>query len=297
MDSELPHAADGLSGTVVIPTCNRPDLLRVCLAAVEVARARAGLDRIAILVTDDSRDDASRLMIEREFPHVHWVRGPRRGPAANRNTGAAAARGCWLLFTDDDCVPAPDWLAAYARAIAREPAAVAFEGRTVADRARLRLDEESPVNETGGYFWSCNVAIRRATFGALAGFCETFPVASMEDVDFRLRVQAAGHRPVFVPDAVVCHPFRAAKGVRFVVRSGASYLHLVERHPALLGASPWLFLIETWARRTWHLARDGWRYRFRGFGFALAASFVNAWFEIVARVRAASAGSDAVRRR
>ena len=49
--------------------------------------------------------------LAQQYPWVSWGRGPRRGPAANRNAGALRARGEWLAFTDDDCVPDPNWLA------------------------------------------------------------------------------------------------------------------------------------------------------------------------------------------
>ena len=42
----------------------------------------------------------------------------------------------------------------------------------------------------------------------MGGFDERFPYAAMEDVEFRLRLNKAGRRMYFVPDAVVRHPYR-----------------------------------------------------------------------------------------
>src|SRR2546426_1111000 len=47
------------------------------------------------------------------FPML-YVHEPRRGISRARNAALAACAGrCdWIAFTDDDCQPAPDWLAA-----------------------------------------------------------------------------------------------------------------------------------------------------------------------------------------
>src|SRR5262249_47646025 len=161
--------------SVVIPTCNRADLLRCCLQAVALAIKSTGREDIEVIVADDSRDELSELLVANGYSWVRWVRGPRRGPASNRNVGAAASHGEWIVFTDDDCIPEPGWLRAYLRAMQQHPENGVFEGKTVADRERRRLDEEAPVNTGGGYLWSCNMAISRGAFARIEGFCESFP--------------------------------------------------------------------------------------------------------------------------
>ncbi|MFM6530798.1 MAG: glycosyltransferase family 2 protein, partial [Dolichospermum sp.] len=67
---------------------------------------------------DDGYQSTAQEMIEQNYPWVKWVAGPGKGPAANRNNGAKYATGEWLAFTDDDCLPDPQWLASYGEAIA-----------------------------------------------------------------------------------------------------------------------------------------------------------------------------------
>lgn len=277
---------DGVFGSLIIPTCNRPDLLRACLDAVAAA-VRAAPARVEVVVTDDGADDVTERLVAREYAWARWVRGPRTGPAANRNNGAHASSGGWLFFTDDDCIPDRRWLSAFLGRIHAVPGCRVLEGKTIADRERRRMDEEAPVNLAGGYLWSCNMAIRRDLFDELDGFCESFPYPAMEDVDLRMRLEARGERFAFVEDAVVCHPYRAAKGIKFTVRTGASYLHLAERHPQLLGTALWRNMVLTVLRRTWALAKDAARCRFRGFCYAAAWVWVGCYFDAVARLRAA----------
>ena len=56
------------------------------------------------------------------------------GPAIARNRGWRSARGALVVFTDDDVVARPGWLAAIAAAHQRDPAAV-IQGRTEPDQA------------------------------------------------------------------------------------------------------------------------------------------------------------------
>ena len=184
--------------SVIIPTCHRPASLAHCLHGL------AG-DEAEVIVSDDSRDEETRLLIEREFPRVRWLAGPRRGPAANRNCGAHAATGDWLAFIDDDCEPQPGWLAAIADVTGD---ADVVEGRTLAPGARDSLLEEHVENLHGGVLWSCNLAVHRAAFEQLGGFDEDFLEAGGEDMEFAWRIARAGLRIRFAPEAPVYHPPR-----------------------------------------------------------------------------------------
>jgi GT2 family glycosyltransferase len=168
-------------------------------------------------------------MIRKLFAWASWVDGPRRGPAANRNNGAKHARGKWLVFVDDDCRPSPGLLLAYHRAAAEHPEVVCLEGKTLPDRPRLSAREFSPVNETGGAFWSCNVAYSRTVFEQVGGFDEGFLYPIMEDMDLAARVVESGGRTLFVPEAIVTHPWRQASD-SFRKRS-KSLRRFLAKHP------------------------------------------------------------------
>ena len=161
-----------------------------------------------IIVADDGRTSTAKSMIHQRFPWVHWVQGPGIGPAANRNAAAAVARGTWLAFTDDDCLPQPEWLHAFLVAITAHPGVTVFEGKTVPDRPRKTLAEHSPVGSQAGNLWSCNFAILRSEFEHLGGFDSQFRVC-MEDNDFALRVRKSGLIFPFIEDALVVHPWRS----------------------------------------------------------------------------------------
>jgi GT2 family glycosyltransferase len=163
-----------------------------------------------IIVADDGLTSTAEAMIRQRFPWVRWVQGPGIGPAANRNAGAEVARGAWLAFTDDDCLPQPDWLQAFLIAIASHPGLTVFEGKTVPDRPRKTLAEHSPVGSRAGNLWSCNFAILRSKFEHLGGFDPQFKVC-MEDNDFALRVRKSGLIFPFVEDALVVHPWRSRR--------------------------------------------------------------------------------------
>ena len=207
--------------SVVIPTCDRPDALRACLRQLQPAVQAYPAEDYELVVSDDGRS-APATSLAPEFPAVTWVAGPRRGPAANRNAGARAARGDILVFLDDDCLPQPGLLAAYAAAFA-DSAVRAAEGRIRADRASRRMDEEAPINETGGVFWSCNIAINRAFFVSIGGFDERFRHAAMEDVEIRERILRTGAVIPFLPAALVIHPLRPMGGWSYVRRRAEAH--------------------------------------------------------------------------
>jgi GT2 family glycosyltransferase len=194
--------------SVIIPTCNRYPMLKKCIAGLLPAVQGLGSDDYEIIVTDDSPADEQKQQLAVDFPGVRWNCGPRRGPASNRNSGARLGGGDWLLFVDDDCLPQSSLLAAYREALEKNPQMLVFEGATLPERAKERMDEDAPINKSGGYLWSCNFMIQRKLFFELGGFCEMFPNAAMEDVDLRERLKQKGHSFLFVSRAIVVHPWR-----------------------------------------------------------------------------------------
>lgn len=190
--------------TVIVPTRNRREDLRRCLAAL-----LPGLpEGWTILVCDDSDGPDTRRMVETEFPTLRWMAGPRRGPGANRNAGARACSSAWLVFLDDDCVPSRGLLPAYAAAM--PTAAGVLAGPTLrSDDQKDSLLWEAPRSASPEELLppSCNFALPRRVFEEAGGFDERYRI-SFEDMEFFARLRHAGIPVQFVEAAAVEHPSR-----------------------------------------------------------------------------------------
>ena len=235
--------------TVVIPTFNRPGQLSKCLDCLshyfdQTVSSPIEMT-IQVVVCDDSRNTSTKQLLKDSYPWAYYSEGPAKGPASNRNHGAQISSGEWLVFTDDDCLPQPGWLEAYACFADNYDV---LEGKTSAKGARKRLDDECPINESGGYLWACNFAIRKQLFFQLGGFNENFPAPAMEDVELHTRIKKRLISPLFVHNAVVLHPWRRRKGLNFIRTHLASYVYYMKLHPGAARQSTILSLLISFLR-------------------------------------------------
>jgi GT2 family glycosyltransferase len=192
--------------SVIVPTCDRLDLLRQCLDRLAPGAQRLDPSRYEVVVADDGLRMSARAALAATHPSVRVVEGPRRGPAANRNAGAAASCGTYLAFTDDDTLPSAQWLSSLVAAV--DTRTDVYEGRTTCDGGFGSPLYHAPVNENGGKLWSCNFMASASAFARVNGFDEAFSFPHMEDQDLRIRFEAAGYGIRFVREAVVDHPPR-----------------------------------------------------------------------------------------
>lgn len=196
----------GIKISVIIPTYHRNDLLAKCLDCLAPGVQTLPAEAYEVIVTDDGSKTTAEQMIREQYPWAKWVSGSRRGPASNRNNGAKSAHGEWLAFTDDDCLPNPNWLEAYLSAATSEDRI--YEGKTTCAAGIRSPLEIAPINHSGGLLWSCNIMVQRAVFEQVGGFDESFPDAAGEDIEFRERIKRLGYRYPFVESAIVDHPPR-----------------------------------------------------------------------------------------
>lgn len=192
--------------SIVVPTCDRPDLLRKCLSRLAPGVQTIGKELFEVVVTDDGKKTVQDMLSD-EFSWVRWTRGPCRGPAANRNHGARITKNKWLIFTDDDCLPEVSWIDEFANGI--EPDILVYEGRTTCKDGITSPLMHSPINLSGGCLWSCNFMISRSILQKVNGFDEGFPFPHMEDADLRMRLEKSQIGFKFIPSAIVDHPPRA----------------------------------------------------------------------------------------
>lgn len=203
--------------SIIIPTRSRPAQLKSCLEAV--TDLDAPRDSFEVVVVDDGGPESLVHVIEplRQRLSLQLVVQPGNfGPAAARNAGAHAARGEYLVFIDDDCVPARGWLSALAKELRTHPDWLlggyvenglpanpyATASQQIATYAR-RYYEVERANEW--FFGTNNFALSAERFRELGGFDTSIPSQTAEDKEFCDRWRRRNYRTAFVPDALVYH--------------------------------------------------------------------------------------------
>ncbi len=264
----------GVSITVVIPTLNRPAVVRRCVESI--VRGQRLPDRI--VVCDQSAGELAaetrRLVESAAGPDVQlkYKHLGRPSASAAGNEGIDSARTDLVAFIDDDCIAGERWLAALAGAYEAtsdvEPvsavtgrvlpmrtrkAGVAVSSRTSTERRLFRgrdgsmeRGEWAPWDAgTGG-----NIVAPRTTLLAAGGFDLHLgpgtPAAAAEDIDLLYRLGRMG-TIVYEPDAVVYHPqsthrSRLMSRYRYGRGMGAMLVrHLARKDPAARQLL-WLYL-------------------------------------------------------
>jgi GT2 family glycosyltransferase len=100
---------DCLQASVIVCTRDRGDRIVRTLKSILLNRG----PEFDVLIVDQSRDNATVESI-RSFlrdPRVRYLQMRETGLSRARNSGIAASRGELVIFTDDDCEVAGDWIA------------------------------------------------------------------------------------------------------------------------------------------------------------------------------------------
>jgi GT2 family glycosyltransferase len=216
---------------VVIVNLNAGGLLDRALAAL----ARQAVPPARTIVVDNASSDGSVDGVERRHPGVEVVRlGRNAGFAGANNVGVRAAEGCgWVALLNPDAFPEPDWLAVLLEATRRRPEYAFFGSRLLRADDPRELDGAGDAYHVSGMAWRrehgrpasvagraeqevfspCAAAAlyRRDAFLGVGGFEERF-FCYYEDNDLSFRLRLAGHRCLYVPDAVVHHVGSAIAG-------------------------------------------------------------------------------------
>lgn len=213
---------DGIDGSarrisIVIPTFARPDGLRACLGGL--SQMTFDMRDAEILVVDDGGGHSVVEAVAQEFADrlpVRTATKPNGGPASARNAGALAARGEYLVFIDDDCVPAPDWLTQIVAALDANPGALvggpvinglpddpfAEASQQIATYVARHYADGKGREQ---FFTTNNFALPADRFRELAGFDATIPSWTAEDKEFCDRWRDNGYPMAWTPAARVHH--------------------------------------------------------------------------------------------
>jgi glycosyltransferase involved in cell wall biosynthesis len=215
--------------SVVIGTYNRCDVLRGALESL-LTQDSGGVDYEVIVVDNNSSDD-TRNMVQNlrdklQAQNLIYCFERTQGVSHARNRGITAARGRLIAFTDDDIIPASNWIASVREGFNKFPNADCIGGRVLPQPktefpdwltakhwtplALLDLGDK-PINldvRNGAGLVAANMAVKASVFADVGLFQPQLQrvknsIGSMEDHEFQLRLSAANKRLVYVPELVV----------------------------------------------------------------------------------------------
>jgi GT2 family glycosyltransferase len=194
--------------------------------------AVASLEGFETICVDNGSTDGSDQAVEERFPAVEVLRtGANLGFAGGNNVGIARAleRGAdWVLLVNNDATAEPGLGDALERAAAARPdagmlactilerdgATVQYAGASFNVRlgysGRVATTVQDGLHDVGRADGAA-LAVSRAAIER-AGMLDETLFMYVEDVDWSLRIRAAGFAVVVVPDARVRHKGSASSG-------------------------------------------------------------------------------------
>lgn len=204
--------------SIVVPTFRREAYLGPLFAAL-AAQIASVSEPVEVVLVDNSTEASAAGVAAGAPGFVRYVHEPRTGVAQARNRGVAEAQGTHVIFLDDDEVPAPGWLAAFAGAAARGDRAAfgavepVFEAeppvalRGPLDRVfsrRLQAVSGQDVTHLRAYLGSGNSMFRRDVLALEDPPFDTAFDGGGEDVWlFRRLVDRHGVALIWCPEAMV----------------------------------------------------------------------------------------------
>jgi len=200
-------------------------------------------DKIEIIFADGGSKDRTVEIIKNwqaRFPFIKLVEVANcKSPGQARNAALKVAQGDYILFTDGDCAPRPDWIRRILEAFARDPSIGMVGGEILT----LRTDPDNLVesyceqtkflsvsgrcgitkegyypqiknglpHEVNGniespFFATANAGVSKVAVDKIGR--EFWHEITNEDVDFSIRILKSGFKLYFAPSAIVEHMHR-----------------------------------------------------------------------------------------
>jgi GT2 family glycosyltransferase/glycosyltransferase involved in cell wall biosynthesis len=223
------HAA--IQTSIVIPVFNKAEFTLQCLRSL---LKEIDLTETEVIVVDNASTDQTKKVLAHFSKVVRVIRNEEnKGFVDASNQGAAAARGKYVLFLNNDTEVLPGWLDHLVDTIEAEPANGAV--------GSMFLYPDGTIQEAGSIVWKngeahhygwggspddrrfnfarevdyCSAAsllIKKEIFEQLGGFDRRFAPAYYEDVDLCFGVRSLGFRVIYQPMSRVVHYEGATAG-------------------------------------------------------------------------------------
>lgn len=262
MDKQL--AVDHPALSIIIPHLNGKHHLDDCLGSLH----RQTYTDFEIILVDNGSTDGSQEYIREHFPGVRLLELEKNmGFTGACNAGYGASAGDLVVLLNNDTEVNPRWLETLVDAFERVP-----EAGGVASKMLL-FDQRDVLHTAGDYYrvdglpgnrgvWQNDAGqfeketyVFSACGGAAAyrkelleeiGFLDDDFFFSCEDMDLAWRINLAGHKILYVPDAIVYHKLKASAGLGATSSyyDGRNFLYIIwKNYPSSLLRRHWLAIL------------------------------------------------------
>lgn len=210
--------------SIIVPTHNRADALEKTLAHLKQQVFDQPWE--VIVVNNNCIDDTDEVVMRqaKDFPvALTLIHQTKPGASAARNAGAAAAKGAYLIFMDNDILARPDFIQRHYDNLLKYPGCwfvghvenLPEQQKTPFGKFRKSLDTSpsAGLTEITGITGQ-NTSMLREQFNMLNGFDENFHTASGEDRELAIRAIKKGIRIYLDPAITVIHNDWAGSSIR-----------------------------------------------------------------------------------
>lgn len=226
--------------SVITPSRGRHDLLMEKARSLARQTLPPGRFEWLVWLNEDETEleHLRRSLAHLELPFRWSVEGgSAREVGEARNLAADLAHGRVLLFSDDDCLPAPAALAEHLRLHQRHSRSVGIGSLRLPESLREGGRRE-PFERTARLgrlaFWfnmtGANSSIRRELFREVGGYDPSWRGYGGEDMDLALRLKRAGARFVALPEAIAEHVGRVLDDTDKAYSAGKAHWCLYRRY-------------------------------------------------------------------
>jgi GT2 family glycosyltransferase len=213
-----------ITTSIIIPVFNKAAFTFHC---IESLIHEIDFSTTEVIVVDNASTDETTRVLDHFDGFVSVIRNEEnRGFVDACNQGAAAARGKYLLFLNNDTTVLPGWLKHLLQTIEANPANGAV--------GSMFLYPDGSIQEAGGIVWKngeahhygwggspddqqftfarevdyCSAAsllVKREVFERLGGFDRRFVPAYYEDVDLCFGIRSLGYKVIYQPLSRLVH--------------------------------------------------------------------------------------------
>jgi len=224
MTSATKDEQHSFMASIIIPVFNKVEYTQQCIRSI-IQNTPA--DMFEIIIIDNASTDRTRHYLQGLSGDVRIIENSENvGYTIACNQGAAAARGKYLVFLNNDTEPKKGWLESLVRTAEQDLRVGAVGSKLIYPDGTLQEagavifndgsngsigkngDPNDPKYNTPyevDYCTGASLLVRHDLFKAVGGFDERYAPAYYEDPDLCFAIHNMGYRIVYCPQSEVIH--------------------------------------------------------------------------------------------